>query len=193
MSNSKFNPVGNLEIWKVYKDGTREIHWGDHNVITSGMGVGLSYLFTLSGSNTISDFQITHFQVGTGGDSTDYGASTYALNTPLDGIEEYGPYSELVLDEFGPLENGVVASAKTFPQIRFSNIHKVSKNSVRYTLVLDTDTANNVTDELDEIGLFMKNPLGSLSPAPILVAYRPFTSIKKTDAFSLVFLWTLQF
>lgn len=193
MSKSKFNPVGNLEIWKVYKDGTREIHWDDHNVITSGMGVGLSYLFSLSGSNTISDFQIAYFQAGTGGDVNDYGASTYALNTPLISVSGYGPYSELVLEELGPLENGVVASNKTFAQIRFSNIHKVSKNSVRYTLVLDNDTANNAPDEIDEVGLFMRNPLGTATSSPILVAYRPFTSIKKTDAFSLVFLWTLQF
>ena len=193
MSKSKFNPVGNLEIWKVHKDGTREIHWEDHNVITSGMGVGLSYLFSLSGSNTISDFQISHFQVGTGGNSEDYGASTYSLSAPLISLSGYGPYSELVLDELSPIENGVVAAAKTFPQIRFSNIHKVSKNSVRFTLVLDSDTANNAEEELDEVGLFMRNPLGTPSPSPILVAYRPFTPIKKTDAFSLVFLWTLQF
>ena len=192
MTKSKFNPVGSIEVWKLYKDGSKELHWSDHNIITSGMGVGLSYLFSLSGSTKVTDFQISHFQVGTSGDINNYGVSTYELSGPLGGLSGYGLYSNLVLDELSPIENGVVGTAKTFPQIKFSNIHKITNSSVRYTLVLDTDTANN-TEELNEVGLFMRNPLGGSPENPILVAYRPFVGIKKTDAFTLVFLWTLQF
>lgn len=189
---SKFTPTGHLEIYKVYPDGSREQVWDDHNVITSGMGVGLSHLFSASGSETIDGFQITHFQVGVSGDTEDYGASTFSLTSALDGYSDYGPNTDLVLDSLSPIENGVMATAKTFPQIRYSNIHRLSKTSVRFTLVLDNQTANLSTD-LSEVGLFMKNPRGLLTPSPILVAYRPFTGITKTDAFSLVFLWTLQF
>ena len=41
----RFDASGYLEVWKVYDDGTKELHFSDHNVITSGMGVGLAYLF----------------------------------------------------------------------------------------------------------------------------------------------------
>jgi hypothetical protein len=90
------------------------------------------------------------------------------------------------------IENGVLGVAKDFVSIRYSNIHRLSKTAVRFTLVLDDQTAN-IQDELTEVGLFMNNPQGLVPAAPILVAYRPFAGIKKTDAFSLVFLWTIQF
>ena len=53
---------GHLQIAKVFKDGTEEIVFDDHNIIVSGMSVGLSYLFTLSGSNKVYDYQFDRFQ-----------------------------------------------------------------------------------------------------------------------------------
>ena len=58
---------GHLQIAKVYSDGTEELVFDDHNVIVSGMGVGLSYLFTAGGSDNLLDFQIDRFQVGVSG------------------------------------------------------------------------------------------------------------------------------
>lgn len=189
----RLQPTGQLEVWKVYPDGGRELHWSDHNVITSGMGVGLSHFFALSGGESIIDYQILNFQVGTSGDSSDYGVSTYKLNSPLSSTAQYGSSSPLLIEELTPVENGsLAASTKLFPRIRFSNIHRVNKTAVRFTLVLDDNTAN-VADPISEIGLFMRNPRGLATPSPILAAYRPFTAIKKTSSFTLVFLWTLQF
>lgn len=48
---------GHLEIVKVFNDGREEVVFNDHNTIVSGMGVGLSFLFTLSGSLKITDYQ----------------------------------------------------------------------------------------------------------------------------------------
>jgi len=192
MSHDKFTPKGNLEIWKVYPDGTKDLHWADHNVITSGMGVGLAYLYSASGSNSIVDYQILNFQVGVSGDINDYGVSTYKLESPLGGTAAYGVKSFVTEEELQPIQNGSLASSETFVRIPYSNIHKVSKTAVRYTLVLDERTANS-DEELNEIGLFMRNPTGGASPNPILVAYRPFLPIKKTSFFTLIFLWTLQF
>ena len=79
MAQDKFNPTGHLEIWKVYPDGEKELHWTDHNVITSGMGVGLAHLYSARGSAKITDYQIINWQVGTGGDTEDYGVSTLSL------------------------------------------------------------------------------------------------------------------
>ena len=78
----KLQPKGHLEIIKIYDDGTEEIHFTEHNMIVSGMGVGLSHFYAGSGGSQISDFQILNFQIGTGGDLTEYGTSSFKLNTP---------------------------------------------------------------------------------------------------------------
>ena len=64
--NDVLNVSGHLQIYKVYKDGTEEKVYDDHNVVTSGMGVGLAMLFAGQGDTNIEDFQIRYFQVGSG-------------------------------------------------------------------------------------------------------------------------------
>ena len=49
---------GHLEIYKIYEDGREEQVFGDHNTITSGMGVGLGLLYAGSGADDITNFQI---------------------------------------------------------------------------------------------------------------------------------------
>ena len=61
MTKDKFTPTGHIEIWKVYPDGSKEMHWTDNNVITSGMGVGLAHLYAASGSGSIIDYQILKY------------------------------------------------------------------------------------------------------------------------------------
>jgi len=58
---------GHLTIIKKMSTGEEEILLDDSNIIVSGMGVGLSYLFTASGSNSILDYQIQKFQIGVSG------------------------------------------------------------------------------------------------------------------------------
>jgi hypothetical protein len=187
---SKLTPTGHLTILKIYKDGTEETVWDEHNVITSGMGVALSHLFSASGASYIQGYQIGEFQVGVSGDVNNYGPEIFALSSALTDAD-YGDGGAVVTSR-SAIENGVLGVAKDFVSIRYSNIHRLSKTAVRFTLVLDDQTAN-IQDELTEVGLFMNNPQGLVPAAPILVAYRPFAGIKKTDAFSLVFLWTIQF
>ena len=192
-NKSSYNPVGRLQIWKIYedRDKEKELVWDERNTITSGMGVGLSHLFSASGASSIADYQIINFQIGTSGDFNDYGASTYKLQNPLTSTE-YGTQPSFVKETFTPIENGVYGSSKVFGKIRFSNIHKINRTAVRFTIVLDPNTAN-IGDQLNEIGLFMRNPRGLATPAPILVAYRPFIGITKTSDYSLIFVWTIQF
>ena len=93
-----FNPVGEIEIWKQYSNGESELYFSDHNVITSGLGLGFAYLYAGSGAvATIADFQITNFQVGAKGSFDDYGSSTTALTEPLSGAQYAG--GELVIDQ----------------------------------------------------------------------------------------------
>jgi len=194
MSNKQYmKPTGHLQIFKAYEDGTEELHFDENNVITSGLGVGFSHLFSGSGADNIIDYQIRHFLVGSGvTDATDYSASTFKLKAGVVGSADWGADSTLLIESYNPIENGVVVgSTVPFARIRFSNVHKVTNTSVRYTLVLDRNTLNG--DYINEVGLFMRNPRGNTSPNPILVAYRPFTEITKTSDFSLIFRWTLQF
>ena len=51
---------GHLTIIKKFTDGQEEVVFDDHNIIVSGMGVGLTYLFTGSGSNTVLDLSLIH-------------------------------------------------------------------------------------------------------------------------------------
>ena len=192
-NNKSVNPTGHLQIFKLYENGDEDIVFDDHNVITSGMGVGFSHLFAASGSNTITDYQILNFLIGSGGDYNDYGASTFRLQKPLLSSLDWGTDTGLLIEPSELIEDGVLVALNYPPlaRIRFSNIHKVTSTSVRYTLVLDRNTLN--TAAVNEVGLYMRNPRGVAPMAPILVAYRPFTEITKTNDFSLIFRWTLQF
>jgi len=190
----KLQPKGHLEIIKIYEDGTEEVHFTEHNMIVSGMGVGLSHLYAGSGGAEISDFQILNFQVGTGGDLTNYGTSSFKLNTPCTTAEYLSTGSEASIELLDPIQNGVLAATETFLRFPFNNVQKIDKNTVRFNLIIDKLTLNELSTNMDEVGLFMRNPRGATNGAkPILVAYRPFTSLKKTSTFSLLLKWTLNF
>ena len=194
---------GYLQISKVYKDKPEEIVFDDHNVIVSGMGVGLSHFFTGSGADTIVDYQNDRFQVGVSGPPLGGSVSSiYQLSGPLSSITEYGVATNFAVVSGYQIENGVVSPTKdsVFGYIPFKNVTRINETSVRYTIILDEDSANYTTYvrptdgvSLTEIGLFMKNPRGLSDTASILVAYRAFTQILKTSDFSLVFRWTINF
>lgn len=90
MSNVTQSISGHLQIIKKYKDPERgqEIVLDDANIIVSGMGVGLSFLFTGSGSDSILDYQIDRFQVGVSGPPAGGVTSAiYELSGALSGSE----------------------------------------------------------------------------------------------------------
>lgn len=197
MSN-KLNITGHLEIYKQYKDGTTELVFDDPNVITKGMGIGLSFLFTASGSNSILDYRIDRFQLGVSGASSLQVSSTQTLSGALSSYEEYGTETDLVLATNNLIASGSDLSGQVFALVPKYHIAKIGKSSVRYTLIVDEDTCNNITRNSqtvypNEVGLFMKNPTGSANDRSILVAYRYFGEIQKTEEFSLIFRWTINF
>lgn len=190
--------TGHLTVSKAYADGAEEIVYDDSNMIVSGMGESLSYLFTASGSDSITDYQIESFQIGVGGEGREVVSGINELTDPLESIVEYGEGSNLFLEEREQLINGVPISGKIFAQIATSRITRVGDSSVRYTLVVDEEAANSITRNgreapINEVGLFVKNPTANADPRPILVAYRTFSNIVKTNDFSLVFRWTINF
>lgn len=200
--------TGHLTIHKKYKDKSEELVFDDHNIIVSGMSVGLSMFFTGSGSNNITDYQIDRFQIGLSGPPAGGDVSSiFQLSGPINNEDAYnGNNSNIFLSTNDQIENGLIVSNKIFGLIPFSKVTRIDDTSVRYTIVLDEQACLNLDSEdsggpdgsaaanINEIGLFMKNPNGSSNPpASILVAYRSFTSIRKTDDFALLFRWTLNF
>lgn len=206
--NENIDASGHLEIYKVYADGTEEQIFDDHNVITSGMGVGLGLLYAGSGAADITNFQIRYFQLGVSGGTIldSYGASETSLVSALGqvvGSVDYATDAESVLplsvhelmDYNSNLKidsGGLVGDAWVFGVISDNSIKRVDLNSVTYILYVDRNSCNDQV--LNEIGLFMKNPGGQTAfDRSGLVAYRPFNNITKTSDFSLVFKWTLNF
>jgi hypothetical protein len=201
MENNKFKPItgitGHLTIIKRLKDGTEEVLLDDSNMIVSGMGVGLAFMFTGSGSNSVLDYQIDRFQVGVSGPPA--GGVTSSINQLSGALtqSEYGANSNLFVDVRDQwVANTLVSTAAAL--IPKHKITKIGKSSVRYTIVLDEEACNNLTRNgnaanINEIGMLMKNPIGNASPRPILVCYRTFSNIRKTSDFSLIFRWTLNF
>jgi hypothetical protein len=193
--------TGHLTIIKKYNDGQEEVVFDDHNIIVSGMGVGLALMFTGSGSNTILDYQIDRYQLGVSAkpNSELEVSSTYQLSGPLT-FGQYGTAGNTYIEQCAQIKNGVVDSGPiAFPLVSPNKITKINDSSVRYTLVVDEEMANSLSEGsddlyLNEVGLFMKNPMGSaIQNESILVAYRNFSDIYKTNDFSLIFRWTLNF
>jgi len=209
MKNSDIVDVsGHLEIYKVYENGEEELFFDEANTITSGMGVGLGLLYAGSGADSVDNFQVRYFQLGVGGDDrlTTYGVSETFLASALG--QKAGPTDYVTnADSNVPVEvhelmdwNGTAKQDSegqttkwVFPLISDNAIKRVDLNSVTYILYIDRNSCNNLSEPLNEVGLFMKNPLGNSPYRSNLVAYRPFTNIEKTDDFSLIFKWTLNF
>lgn len=183
---------GHLEIYKRFNDGTEIKVHDDHNTIVSGMSVGLSYLFGGVGSQRISDYHLDRFQVGVSGAQALEVSSTYQLSSPLATAGAYGTNRTLNVVSGTQIVNGVLTANRVFALIPESHATRVTSDSVRYTIVLDENTVTNGVD-LNEIGLFMRNPSGGASTASILVAYKYFSPITKTSDFSLIFRWTINF
>jgi hypothetical protein len=190
---------GHLMISKVYRSGVEEVVFDDHNIIVSGMGVALAHLFALSGSDSILDYQIDRFQIGVGGNSGREVYSTNDLSSPLSSFAEYGLDGDiLTASGYQIKNNSIVTSRVYYGIIPQQNITRIDSNTVRYTIVIDDLSCNNITrlgvsKALNEIGLFIRNIKNNSPVAPILVAYRKFSDIAKTEDFSLVFRWSINF
>lgn len=186
---------GHLTISKLHQDGSEEVVFDDHNIIVSGMGVALAHLFALSGSNSILDYQIDRFQLGTSGNTSLETSSTNSLSGPLTTSILYTGDSGNVLATSGYQikNNSVQNNPVWYGVIPQQNVTRVDDNTVRYTIFIDQNSCNNIPSALNEIGLFVKNIKGNNPVAPILAAYRYFSPIIKTSYFGLVFRWSLNF
>lgn len=192
------NINGHVTIHKLFDDGREELIYDDHNVIVSGMGVGLACFFGLSGSNSVIDYQIDRYQIGVSGSQGREVSSTNSLSGPLSSAFEYtGDEGDIFPLSGNQIKGTFDGNIVWYGAIPAHNITRIDDTSVRYTITIDKDSCNNIrsaTTYLNEVGLFMRNPLGlNPIPAPILVAYKYFSPIRKTSDFALVLRWTLNF
>ena len=171
------------------------------------MGVGLGLLYAGSGATDITNFQLRYFQLGVSGDTVldTYGVDQISLVSALGQVAGGTDYqtagesnlplaSHELMNWNGnakPTAGGLFGTTWQFGLISDNSIKRVDLNSVTYILYVDRNTANGLT--VNEVGLFMQNPLGTAIKRSQLCAYRPFTNIAKTDDFALVFKWTLNF
>lgn len=191
---------GHLTISKVYRNGGEEVVFDDPNIIVSGMGVALAHLFSLSGSPSILDYQIDRFQLGVSGASNLQVVSTNQLSSTLSSIQEYAGNAGnvLVASAHSIINNAVVTTPKYYGIIPPHNITRIDDSTVRYTIFIDEESCNDLQRSgseayLSEIGLFIKNIKYADPIAPILVAYRSFSKIRKTSDFGLLFRWSINF
>jgi hypothetical protein len=202
-TQDKLGIKGHLTISKVFPDGAEELVFDDKNVIVSGFGWSLAYLFSRLGSDNITDFQIDRFQLGVSGNSANQVSSTYELSGPLSSVQEYiGTTTDSNLYAFSAYQwkNGTATNSPTpiYAKIPFYNITKLDERSVRYTIFVDKDSCNGIQRDgsdanLNEIGLFVKNPRKDNPESSVLAAYRHFSDITKTEDFGLIFRWTITF
>jgi len=192
---------GHLTVHKIV-DGQEELVYDEDNVIVSGFGWALSHLYGKVGSDSITDYQIDRFKLGVSGGADLQVSTTNNLSGELSSITEYlgttGDSNLEVVSGFRWADNFATTTLEPFAKIPFSKVTKVDDRTVRFTIFVDEDSCNNLTRHgdvvnLNEIGLFIKNPKASATETSILAAYRYFSDIRKTSDFALVFRWTISF
>ena len=179
-----------LRIMKLFKDGREEVMFDDHNIVTSGIGVSLASMFSeVTGS--LDDYKISYFQLGVNGSLALQDESTSQLGESLT-ISQYGGTTNLDISNANLWDNGSTIQGEAFVKISSAAITKLGNNQVQYKFLLGPEDANG--QEINELGLFSGNPLQLSTPARVMCAYRFLeNSIVKSDSFSLLFQWTLEF
>ena len=196
--SENINPIGHLEVWKHFPDGTKELHFSDRNVICSGMGATLAEMFDAPVTVPIEEFQIIYFQVGASGALSNMVSSTGSLSGALS-VADYGAGNLRVVTH-DMIKDGSKTTSHAFGSIPYSYIKRVTPTKCLWQIVLDEQTANvsetAIADGgqyLSEIGIYSKNPFRESKDASMLCAYKFFKPVYKTDAFILVFRWTIEF
>tara|TARA_R110000751_G_scaffold58587_1_gene123522 strand:- start:595 stop:1197 length:603 start_codon:yes stop_codon:yes gene_type:complete len=195
----KSNPHGHLEIWKHYPDGSKELHFKDDNVICSGMGATLAEMFDAEPTIDVENFQCVYFRCGSGGQDSYQVSSRSDVESPF--IRSQYGVGNLDMSQHNIIQSGAKTGPIPFGVIPYGYIKRVTPTKCMWQIVLDEQTLNvgDATPGLypegyiNEIGLYSKNPYVEATDASFLCAYRYFKKIYKTDAFILVFRWTIEF
>jgi hypothetical protein len=194
---SQLGIKGHLTVHKVV-DGQEELVYDEDNVIVSGFGWALAHLYGRVGSETITDYQIDRFKLGVSGGTELQVSSTTDLSGALSSQTQYigtGDSNLEVVSGYRWANDVATTTGEWYAKIPFSKVTKVDDRTVRYTIFIDEDSCNDLPNDanLNEIGLFIKNPRANATETSVLAAYRYFSNIRKTSDFALVFRWTISF
>jgi len=194
---SQLGIKGHLTVHKVV-DGQEELVYDEDNVIVSGFGWALAHLYGRVGSDTITDYQIDRVKLGVSGNLGLQVSTTTDLSGPLSSQAEYIGTADSnlsVVSGYRWANDVATTTGEWYAKIPFSKVTKVDDRTVRYTIFIDEDSCNNLRTDanLNEIGLFIKNPKANATETSVLAAYRYFSNIRKTSDFALVFRWTISF
>ena len=197
---SQLGIKGHLTVHKV-TDGREELVYDEDNVIVSGFGWALAHLYGRVGSDTITDYQIDRVKLGVSGGTALQVSTTADLSGALSSQTEYvgaGDSNLEVVSGYRWENDSAITTGEWYAKIPFSKVTKVDDRTVRYTIFIDEDSCNGLSRggsdaNLNEIGLFIKNPKASATETSVLAAYRYFSDIRKTSDFALVFRWTISF
>lgn len=189
---------GHLTVHKVV-EGQEELIYDEDNVIVSGFGWALAHLYGKEGSDRVTDFQIDRFKLGVSGGDELQVTSTTDLSSPLAYLSSYvgdpADSSLEVVSGYKWANNIATTTGEWFAKIPFSKVTRIDDRTVRYTMLVDEDSCNDLANDakLNEIGLFISNPKASATETSVLAAYRYFSPIRKTSDFAIVFRWTISF
>lgn len=197
---SQLGIKGHLTVHKIV-DGQEELVYDEDNVIVSGFGWALAHLYAKVGSDAITDYQVDRVKLGVSGGAALQVSSTTDLSGALSSQTEYvgtGDSNLNVVSGYRWANDVATTTPEWYAKIPFSKVTKVDGRTVRYTIFIDEDSCNNLSRDgadanLNEIGLFIKNPKADATETSVLAAYRYFSNIRKTDDFALVFRWTISF
>ena len=197
---SQLGIKGHLTVHKVV-DGQEELIYDEDNVIVSGFGWALAHMYGRVGSDTITDYQIDRVKLGVSGSTGLQVSSTTDLAGPLSSLTEYvgaGDSNLEVVSGYRWANDVATTTGEWYAKIPFSKVTKVDDRTVRYTIFIDEDSCNGLSRDgddanLNEIGLYIKNPKANATETSVLAAYRYFSNIRKTSDFALVFRWTISF
>ena len=194
---SQLGIKGHLTVHKVV-DGQEELVYDEDNVIVSGFGWALAHLYGRVGSDTITDYQIDRVKLGVIGNLGLQVSTTTDLSVPLSSQAEYvgtGDSNLAVVSGYRWANDVATTNLEPYAKIPFSKVTKVDDRTARYSIFIDEDSCNSLRTDanLNEIGLFIKNPKANATETSVLAAYRYFSNIRKTSDFALVFRWTISF
>ena len=197
---SQLGIKGHLTVHKVV-DGQEELIYDEDNVIVSGFGWALAHLYGRVGSNVITDYQVDRVKLGVSGGTALQVSSTNDLSGALSSQTEYlgaGDSNLDVVSAYRWADDVATTTGEWFAKIPFNKVTKVDDRTVRYTIFIDEDSCNGLSRDgsdanLNEIGLFIRNPKANATETSVLAAYRYFSNIRKTSDFALVFRWTISF
>jgi len=185
---------GHLTIHKVV-NGQEELLYDEDNVIVSGFGWALSHLYAKLGSDRVTDYQIDRFKLGVSGSQSLQVSTTMDVSGALSESEYLSGDSGLEILTADRWENDVPDTGNIFARIPYTKVTRVDDRTVRYTILIDENSCNDLAEDknLNEIGLFIKNPKANSTETSVMAAYRSFSNIRKTSDFAIVFRWTISF